>query len=95
MNRKEYLKKYRLTHKEKYREYQAKYRKTHLSTYERLQQENQSLKNRIEKAIARLRGLQQLNNGFGASISTGALEDVIKHLDGKFDDLLKGENAIK
>lgn len=43
-DRREYLKNYRLTHKEKYREYQAKYRKQHLSTYEKLQQENQQLK---------------------------------------------------
>lgn len=43
-NRQEYLKKYRLEHKEKYREYQRKYRKNHLSTYEKLQQENQKYK---------------------------------------------------
>lgn len=45
-NRQEYLKKYRLEHKEKYREYQRKYRKNHLSTYEKLQQENQKLQGR-------------------------------------------------
>lgn len=47
-DRKEYLKKYRLTHKEKYRKYQAKYRENHLSTYEKLQQENQELKKQLE-----------------------------------------------
>jgi hypothetical protein len=47
-NRQEYLKKYRLEHKEKYREYQRKYRKNHLSTYEKLQQENQKLKKQLE-----------------------------------------------
>ena len=46
-NRQEYLKKYRLEHKEKYREYQRKYKKNHLSTYEKLQQENQELKNNV------------------------------------------------
>ena len=50
-DRKEYLKKYRLEHKEKYREYQRKYRGTHLSTYEKLQQENQKYKEVIDKAI--------------------------------------------
>lgn len=50
-DRKEYLKKYRLEHKEKYREYQRKYRGTHLSTYEKLQQENQKYKEVIDKSI--------------------------------------------
>ena len=49
-DRKEYLKKYRLEHKEKYREYQRKYRGTHLSTYEKLQQENQELKKQLHEA---------------------------------------------
>ncbi len=49
-NRQEYLKKYRLENKEKYREYQRKYRKNHLSTYEKLQQENQKYKKVIDKA---------------------------------------------
>lgn len=53
-DRKKYLKKYRLEHKEKYREYQRKYRGTHLSTYEKLQQENQKYKEVIDKAIKRL-----------------------------------------
>lgn len=47
-NRKEYLKKYRLEHKEKYKEYQRKYRKTHLSTYELLKKENQELKKQLK-----------------------------------------------
>lgn len=47
-NRQEYLKKYRLENKEKYREYQRKYRKNHLSTYEKLQQKNQELKKQLE-----------------------------------------------
>lgn len=50
-DRKEYFKKYRLEHKEKYKEYQRKYRRTHLSTYERLQKENQEYKEVIDKAI--------------------------------------------
>ena len=53
-DRKEYLKKYRLEHKEKYKEYQRKYRGTHLSTYEKLQQENQKYKEVIDKAIEKL-----------------------------------------
>lgn len=53
-DRKEYLKKYRLEHKEKYREYQRKYRGTHLSTYEKLQQENQQYKEVIDKATNEL-----------------------------------------
>ena len=53
-DRKEYLKKYRLEHKEKYREYQRKYRGTHLSTYEKLQQENQKYKEVIDKATNEL-----------------------------------------
>ena len=48
-NRQEYLKKYRLEHKEKYREYQIKYRKNHLSTYEKLQQEIKKLQQENEK----------------------------------------------
>lgn len=50
-DRKEYLKKYRLEHKEKYREYQRKYRGTHLSTYEKLQHQNQKYKEVIDDAI--------------------------------------------
>lgn len=50
-DRKEYLKKYRLNNKEKYRQYQAKYRKSHLSTYEKTKEENQKLQQRINKAI--------------------------------------------
>ena len=46
-DRKEYLKKYRLNNKEKYRQYQAKYRKSHLSTYEKTKEENQKLQQRI------------------------------------------------
>ncbi len=48
-DRKEYLKKYRLEHKEKYKEYQRKYSKTHLSTYELLKKENQELKKQLEE----------------------------------------------
>lgn len=50
-DRKEYFKKYRLEHKEKYKEYQRKYRGTHLSTYERLQKENQELKKKQKEFI--------------------------------------------
>lgn len=61
-NRQEYLKKYRLEHKEKYREYQRKYRKNHLSTYEKLQQENQKYKEVIDKAREELKkGLHELD----------------------------------
>lgn len=61
-NRQEYLKKYRLEHKEKYREYQRKYRKNHLSTYEKLQQQNQKYKEVIDKAIEELKkGLHELD----------------------------------
>lgn len=48
-DRKEYLKQYRISHKDKYREYNAKYRKTHLTTYDKLKQENQKLKEEILK----------------------------------------------
>ena len=54
-DRKEYLKKYRLEHKEKYREYQRKYRGTHLSTYEKLQQENQKYKEVIDKVSSQIK----------------------------------------
>lgn len=50
-DRKEYLKKYRLEHKEKYKEYQRKYMKNHLSTYELLKKENQLLKKQLEERI--------------------------------------------
>ena len=53
-DRKEYLKKYRLNNKEKYRQYQAKYRKSHLSTYEKTKEENQKLQQRINKAIDKI-----------------------------------------
>ena len=42
-DRKEYLKQYRISHKDKYREYNAKYRKTHLTTYDKLKEENEHL----------------------------------------------------
>ena len=61
-DRKEYLKQYRLSHKDKYREYNTKYRKTHLTTYDKLKQENEKLnhykllyqkvKERNDKAVA-------------------------------------------
>lgn len=60
-DRKEYLKKYRLEHKEKYREYQRKYRGTHLSTYEKLQQENQELKRNCNIGYENLNFYRQEN----------------------------------
>ncbi len=60
-DRKEYFKKYRLEHKEKYKEYQRKYRGTHLSTYERLQKENQELKKQLEE-VEFIVGLRQKRN---------------------------------
>ena len=50
-DRKEYLKQYRISHKDKYREYNAKYRKTHLTTYDKLKQENQKLKEDIKHLV--------------------------------------------
>ena len=43
-DRKEYLKTYRLNHKEQYRKYNKKYRENNLTTYDRLKQENNQLK---------------------------------------------------
>lgn len=43
-DRKEYLKNYRLTHKEQYRKYSKKYRENNLTTYERLKKENEQLR---------------------------------------------------
>lgn len=43
-DRKEYLKNYRLTHKEQYRKYSKKYRENNITTYERLKQENEQLR---------------------------------------------------
>ena len=48
-DRKEYLKQYRLSHKENYREYNKKYRETHLTTYDKLKQENEKLKEKLLK----------------------------------------------
>lgn len=57
-DRKEYLKKYRLEHKETYREYQRRYSENNLSTYQRLQQENQQLKEQV-KDLERIVGIRQ------------------------------------
>lgn len=51
MNRKEYLKKYRENHIEKYREYQRKYRKNNLSSYDKLKLEKDSLIKYLENEI--------------------------------------------
>lgn len=59
-DRKEYLKKYRLSHKDKYREYNRKWKETHLTTYQRLKQENKELHNKIDKTIKYLE-----TNGYG------------------------------
>ena len=78
-DRKEYLKKYRLEHKEKYREYQRKYRGTHLSTYEKLQQENQKYKEVIDKLKEWINIVQQNkdNKHLEPFISTDELDELL------------------
>ncbi len=68
-DRREYLKNYRLTHKEKYREYQAKYKKTHLSTYDKLKQENQQLKIKYATEILKQKGITTCINWGGFQLN--------------------------
>lgn len=51
-DRKEYLKKYRLSHLEKYREYSKKYRENHLSTSKKLKLEKEETISFIRKKLS-------------------------------------------
>lgn len=48
------------------------------------------LEERIEMAIARIRGLQEINK-IGVELSSGCLNDVIKILDGTLAQIIYGE----
>lgn len=71
-DRKEYLKNYRLTHKEQYRKYSKKYRENNITTYERLKKENEQLRlilgNQVRIKGELLKENQQLHNKIDKAI---------------------------
>ena len=77
-NRQQYLKKYRLEHKEKYREYQRKYRKNHLSTYEKLQQENKELKEDISFCLHSIKQEMEMSTDSRTRNEMTSCYDILK-----------------